>query len=194
MKMINESSVLDKSDYFLDLFENRPSKIIAVTSSVVLNMIYLPILYSIIWYEKFGSDKKRTVLNKLVSSICWSSICYAFFCQIPLLIRYCKGPLPLWMCYFHIIVSNTITIQLMLFSDAITVLRYLFIFWLKNPSGFWDDFWTSYLNKWIFMFGLVSQIIHVILPGNFLGCWIFIFPTILKHAFLSHSMLKITLN
>ena len=161
------TTVLDNSDYFLDLFENRPSKIIAVTSSVVLNMIYLPILYSIIWYEKFGSDKKRTVLNKLVSSICWASICYAIFCQIPLLIRYCKGPLPLWMCYLHIIVSNTITIQLMLFCDAITLLRYLFIFCLKNPSGFCDDFWTSYLNKWIFMFGLVSQIIHIILPGDF---------------------------
>ena len=36
--------------------------------------IYLSFL--VIWYEHYGSDVKRTMMNRLVSSVCWSSIEY----------------------------------------------------------------------------------------------------------------------
>ena len=47
-----------------------------------------------------------------------------------------------------------------------TLARYVFIFHLKNPARFQDDFWHLFLNIWIVGFGLVSQFVFVYLPGQ----------------------------
>ena len=163
----NTSAEGSTNDYFSQLFENRPSKIIGVISTWLSILVYIPLLYSIIYFENFASDKKRTILNKLVSSICWCGIHYQVFCQVPEMIRYCFGPLPPFICYLHFVIKNIIVTQGILFYDSITILRYLFIFWLKNPSNFWDDFWTTYLNIWIAMFATISQVVQAITPGIF---------------------------
>ena len=160
------SPVNNSSDFFSGVFEKRHSLTIGVVLSILSIFVYIPILLCVIWYEKFGSDKKRTVLNKLVASVCWSAIYSNLLCQIPEIIRYCFGPLPTLICCMHFVVKNVFAIQMILLYDAITVMRYLFIFWLKNPSSFCDDFWTTYINVWIFSFSLISQTAHVILPGN----------------------------
>ncbi len=38
--------------------------------------------------------------------------------------------------------KNVVSVQLMLFLDCIVFARYVYIFWLKNPAGFHDDFWN----------------------------------------------------
>jgi hypothetical protein len=70
------------NDFFAGVFENRPSKIMAVIFSVLGELALLTLLYSNIWYERFGSDNKRTLLNKLVSSLCWTGFEWFFFIQI----------------------------------------------------------------------------------------------------------------
>ena len=155
-----------EEDFFSGLYKIRPSENIGVTLPLMSICILIPVLYSIIWYEKFGSDKKRTVLNKLVGSVCWYTIVVYMVVQIPELIRYCYGPLPTFLCYLHLIIKSTLAIQLMLIFDAISILRYIFIFWLKNPFNFSDDFWNVFINLWIFSFSLMSQIVFVILPGT----------------------------
>jgi hypothetical protein len=67
----------DGQDFFSGLFENRPSKLAFVFSSIVGGLVLLPMVYSIIWYERYGSDTKRTMLNKFVSSLCWT--CFEYF-------------------------------------------------------------------------------------------------------------------
>jgi hypothetical protein len=44
---------------------------IAIVLSVLLSLIVLPSLYGIIWFERFGSDSKRTLINQLFASVCW---------------------------------------------------------------------------------------------------------------------------
>ena len=162
----DNSTNTSTNDYFSQLFENRSSKIIGVILTWLSICVYIPLLYSIIYYEKFGSDKKRTVLNKLVSSICWCGIYYNLLSQVPEMICYCFGPLPPFICYLHFVIKNIIAIQVILFYDSITILRYLFIFWLKNPSNFCDNFWTTYLNFWITTFATISQVVHTLIPGT----------------------------
>jgi hypothetical protein len=153
------------NDFFTELYKIQPAVIIGLVLAFLSICIIIPIFYSIIWYEKFGSDKKRTVLNKLVGSVCWCIIFAYVFIQIPELIRYCFGPLPTFVCYLNLVIKNTLSIQLMLTFDAISILRYIFIFWLKNPYSFCDDFWTIFLNLWMFSLALISQIAFAILPG-----------------------------
>jgi len=163
---VNNNNNVNDSDFFSGLFENRPIKVVGIVVSILSTVVYIPLLSSIIWYEKFGSDKKRTILNKLVSSICSTAILWYSIVQPTETFRYIFGPLPAWMCNFHFILKNVLCIQLLLLYDSISVLRYLFIFWLKNPGGFCDDFWTMFVNLWIFGFTFTSQIVHAILPGT----------------------------
>ena len=168
--LIDDSHNISKdncaNDFFCELYKIRPSIIIGEIFVFLSTCILIPTLYSIIQYEKFGSDNKRTVLNKLAASICWCAILIEILVQIPEWIRYCFGPLSSFFCYLHLVIKNTLAIQLMLLFDAISILRYIFIFWLKNPYSFCDDFWTVFLNLWMFSFSLMSEIIFVILPGK----------------------------
>lgn len=44
--------------------------------------------------------------------------------------------------------------------------RYIFIFWLKNPSAFNDDFWFLFVNIWTVGFTFISDFSHLYLPGR----------------------------
>jgi hypothetical protein len=79
-------------DFFAGVFENRPSKIIFMTFTFVAIPVVLLLLYSIIWYERFGLDAKRTIVNKLTSSFCWTGIQFVILVNIPDLGRYIFGP------------------------------------------------------------------------------------------------------
>jgi len=45
----------------------------------------------------------------------------------------------------------------MLYLNAIAITRYLFIFWLKNPAAFQNEFWNVFLKRWIIAAGLISN-------------------------------------
>ena len=54
-------------DFFHGMFSNNPYKTGALIFSI-LTTLALPIgFYMIIWYEQYGSDNKRTAINKMVS-------------------------------------------------------------------------------------------------------------------------------
>jgi len=170
----HNGSIGPNQDYFAGLYEHRPIEVFAVTLSVASSLIYIPLFSVIILYIKFGSDQKQTILTKLYSSGSFCAIHWFLVVQIPESIRYIFGPLPTWFCYYHFILKNAITIQMLLYSDAITILRFLFIFKLKNPSGFSDSFWTRFLNVWIAAFSYLSQFLLALQPGrqplNFFIC------------------------
>ena len=44
-----------------------------------------------------------------------------------------------------------------MFASATSLVRYVFVFWLKNPAGFQDDFWHLFINLWIIGFNIVAQ-------------------------------------
>ena len=140
---------LSNVDIFGGLFENRPSKILAIVFSFLSTSFAIFLFYGIVWFERFGTDNKRTLINKLVSSQCWSAIQYFAICQFIDILRYFVGPFPEWFCFFHLVLRNVIVIQIVLWMDVIAVVRYIFIFWLKNPLSFQDNFWSCFINRWM---------------------------------------------
>ena len=66
-----------KMDDFSGLLESRASKSISMMFSFLTIPIIIALFYGIVWYERFGSDNKRTLMNKLVAALCWS------FIQVP---------------------------------------------------------------------------------------------------------------
>jgi len=162
----NCSDPKNGEDFFSGLLENRPTKFFAITFSLVGGCLILPLVYCIIWFEKFGSDNKRTLLNKLVSSLCLT--CFEWFLIVQMLdmIRYCFGPLPPILCLLELNLKFAIFTQQMLFMDGIIIARYIFIFRLKNPAAFNDDFWNLFINIWIVSYSFISQIVASQMPGR----------------------------
>ena len=156
----------DDVDFFSGIFENRLEKNISVIFSAVGGSILMALVYGIIWFEHFGSDLKRTLLNKLVSSLCWSCMEWFFIIQVLDMVRYVFGPLPPWLCSCNLHLRYAIFTQQMLFMDGIILTRYVYIFCLKNPFAFNDDFWYLVINVWIVAFSFVNQIIMAMMPGR----------------------------
>ena len=78
---LNESSCNGEDGY-------DSSKSFAIILSILLSLIVLPSLYGIIWFERFGTDSKRTLLNQLIASICWCLIISIICLQFPMTIRF----------------------------------------------------------------------------------------------------------
>jgi len=128
-------------DFFENLYRNRPSKFIIMSAALVLMAINLTLLYGIIWFERFGLDLKRTLINKLVSSICWSTMAIIIFAHGLTITRFTIGPLPKPVCLIRALFLSSSVTCILLFMDGILIARYFFIFVLKNPGALVDEFW-----------------------------------------------------
>jgi hypothetical protein len=164
--MSDEKPYCDFKDFFYGISEKKTSKIVGIIFSITSAPIIALLLYSIIWYEKYGLDKKRTLLNKLVSSICWTAIAGNTFVQIPRLVRSVTCPFPELACFFGEMLRRQILTQYFLFLDGIMITRYVYIFWLKNPTAFHDDFWWVVINIWVVGFSFIFEFVRAILPGR----------------------------
>ena len=80
------------TNFFSGLFENRSSKILFMAISIVLILAGLALSYSIIWYERFGVDAKRTLINRIYSLQCWTAVVFLLLVTLPEWIRFIAGP------------------------------------------------------------------------------------------------------
>lgn len=153
-------------DYFKGMYEDRASKVVGVVVNIVSGIISTFMSFGILWYERYGSDSKRTILNKLVSVMYLDGLIWIFAIQIPEIYRYINGPIPSTICLFHIFLKNVLAIHLTLVTTVITFLRFMFIFVLKNPGKFPDDFWIILINLWIIGFATISQTVFHLQAGR----------------------------
>jgi hypothetical protein len=112
-----------------------------------------------------GSDLKRIFINRVVSSLALCSIGQLILVQIPEIFCYTTGPLPQWFCFMHYILKNTVTLLQIIYFDITTIVQYLFIFHLKNPSMFQDEFWNLFINIKVVSFSFLPQAIFAYMPG-----------------------------
>jgi hypothetical protein len=71
-----------------EFLENGISKIFSIIFAIILLCISLPLLYGIIWYERYGVDLKRTLINQLFMSVCWYLMIGISFLQVSMIIRF----------------------------------------------------------------------------------------------------------
>ena len=45
-------------------------------------------------------------------------------------------------CFLQLLLKNVFKWYCLLMLDVIVLIRYLFIFWIKNPAAVQDDYWT----------------------------------------------------
>ena len=132
---LNERSNCSENVVFAMLYTHNWSMALRVLTSLINIAIVTPMSYSIIWYERFGSDYRRTLLNQLISSICWN-IVFQNMVNVPLeIILTTFGPLGEAFCLSHMILKNGSTFHIYTLLTFLTSVKYLYIFVFKNPTG-----------------------------------------------------------
>ena len=65
---------METANYFSKIATIDPTFIAILTLFVIVSLLSILALYSIIWFEHFGNDSKRTIVNQMVSGVCWTLI------------------------------------------------------------------------------------------------------------------------
>ena len=142
----------------------RVSKYFALLFSSLGIFFTTPVLYGIIWYER--NNHHRTLINQnLASGMCFA-MSWNFLVQIPTLFRYVFGPFNQPLCVLDMTIRNALLMQGLMYIDATMIIRYIFIFLMKNPTALQDDFWNIFINMWAFAWSLLSQFTLYFLPGK----------------------------
>ena len=160
-----ESNDIFKSN-FNQIFEKKFSKNVFVASSFCIDLISILLAYGIVWYEHYGLDSRRTLMNKLVASIFKTAMIGVPLIQISELPRYFIGPQPVLFCFYQSVFKNSLKWQCLLLLDSVIVARYIYIFKLKNPGAVHDDFWSRFVNIAIVGISFGSNFVIFFLPGR----------------------------
>lgn len=133
---MNICEASNQSELQHQLFESNPVRNGILAFAILLVLFVATSLYSIIWYERYGCDLKRTLGNRLLSLVCWiwiemfvTSFTFEVF-------MYLSGHYTTVICSFHIYLKNVYAIQGLLIMDGIIISRYVLIFILKSPGTF----------------------------------------------------------
>jgi hypothetical protein len=72
-------------------------------------------------------------------------------------LRFAHGPLHPNLCFWSILFKKIVSHFLLLLLTSLTFIRYVFIFWLKNPAAVKEDFWyTTFTTLCYFFFFVVA--------------------------------------
>jgi hypothetical protein len=155
LEQLNHTSAEVHQGLIAAITNNSIEKTICLFISVVSIVLGTPMLYFIIWFEKFGNDKKQTIINMFISMSCWTAIGMSIFVQTSVLFQYVYGQLPRFICNLQSILKYSIVSSILLNSNATALSHYAYIFWLKNPTAFHDNFWYQFSIVWIYGISLI---------------------------------------
>ena len=124
-KLFNLTENLGDKDFFPFMTEKSVLKWIGVAISCVSIIVGPVALYAVVWFEKFGSDKKRTLVNMLFSMTCWTTMAFCVLVQSIETLRYIVGPLTKFVCIAHLYVRYTLVLIVAYFLQAILITRYV---------------------------------------------------------------------
>ena len=152
-------------EVYCGLLEHRASKFVILTAAAILIILNMGLLLGLIWYERYGSDNRRTLMNKLFSSLCWVGIAHDLHSVLDFL-RYLFGPNFSTLCAIQNFLKVTATSMFLLFYDSILLTKYVLVFKLKNPGAVNDDFWCRFINVWVCSASLLYDGTRYVLPGK----------------------------
>ena len=153
-------------DYFEKLFSHSVINAASTATFFVTSTTALPLMLGIIWYEKCGRFRYRTAINKLFSTVCWLIIWLILLVHIPQGIRIMSGPLNETFCDIHIAIKCFLINSIFLTYDAITLLRYIFIFKMPNFAIIDDDFVSRCLLLTVVIVSSWATCITEMSPGE----------------------------
>jgi hypothetical protein len=157
---------ITNGNIFDGVYEMRTSKVIGIIISMINILIISPAMYYIIWYEKYEINGVRSLINQFASSGCWVTFVFNILILTTEVMMAFRTTNHESFCFVHLMIKNTLAIQYSSLASSMSIMKYLYIFVLKNPSGQYDDFWCIYINMNKALLITMSQFIYQFLPGR----------------------------
>ena len=132
--------------FFVSIYAWTISKSLGIVFSFISILFITPFFYFVIWYERYGANHKRTLINQFAASTCYYAIAYNLLTQSLEIVLSLFGPMGYGFCHLHRIIKAVIIIQCVQTQTAIAIVKYLYIFKLKSTSSLHDEFWCIFLN------------------------------------------------
>ena len=152
-------------DYYEILCSHSPVDFLAVATFFAFSIVELLLLFGIIYYERNGRFRYRTVLNQLFSSVCLAIFLFVQLIYIPESIRFMIGPLNKTICNILVVLKRILINDILLTFDAIAILRYVFIFQMPNFAVIDDNFIKRCMDITIVMVSAWAACVLQISPG-----------------------------
>ena len=163
-----------EDDFFSEMYSNTILKHFTIATFFIGTFFGIISMSGMIWYERKGNHRYRTVVNQLVSTLLWIVVWYISLVYIPEGARYLVGPLNETYCEVHNWLKNFLFIGAFLTLDCISLLRYAFIFNWKNFAVINDDLIAIFLNLCIallsFWLCMVKRLSFGRMPLNYYMC------------------------
>ena len=131
MSLSTNSSV--PLDYFAGYREWDELKYFYLGFHIIITIIGPALLYWVIWYENNRCDAHyRTVINILLSHLCWINLIRCIVSRIPHAVMMIGGPHSRQWCDALVFVSRFSYLCLMTEILAWQVMKYVYIFYWKH--------------------------------------------------------------
>jgi hypothetical protein len=122
------------------------------------------LLYSVVWYERHSADiRYRTIINQLLSRLCFIDILACLIAQSSYLIILACGPFHVNYCDFTVLVGRFFYFVCISIIVARQIIRYLYIFKWKHVACLNDDFLAAFITLYLVAFGFVFSMTTFIL-------------------------------
>ena len=169
MKQLLNQTTQSNRDCHIDIFAGIDKaltfKIVVLTFAAILNLINIGLALGSICCEKSGSnDNKRTLMNKNLSSLFWSGIQYFVLCQYSDVFQFIFGPFSEQYCILQAALKTCLKHQILMYFDMGLIVRYIFVFRLKNPSAIYDEFWNWFIRFVVVSASYILTIVIYFLP------------------------------
>ena len=166
MAYINTTVFMKQEIAFQEFSSFNIFQALGLAASFINVFLITSLLLLVIWYEQYGTNHNRTLINQFVTSTCWSGVAYNLLAQVPEAALGVFGPFHPNFCLFHSILKNTILSQFVVLLTGISVVKYIYIFISKNPSGQNDNFYCFFTNLACGLNSFMYQFVLHVMPGN----------------------------
>jgi hypothetical protein len=151
---------------FTAVYEWSMPKILNIVLSIFSIFLITPWLLYIIWYERYGANHRRTLINEFVASHFYYAVFYILVGQSLEVILTTFGPFGDYVCHFQEFLQGVMTFQFLQIFTFIFSVKYFYIFVLRNPSGINEEFWCFFLNIWSLLISCLTQFVYQFMPGR----------------------------
>lgn len=154
MEENNLTTLLFTQDYDSD--EHQATRIILIIVSFLIQMIGVPLVLGVIFYEHYGSDpQKRTVLNQLLSGVAMFALLGTIVPMNFINYRLLFGPIQLpYVTFAFFALKSGFVISGLFTLNEMVIIRYLTVFVWKKVIPITDGFFFRFLFLLNLLIGL----------------------------------------
>ena len=98
--------------------------------------------------------------------MCGYGIVYNVIVEVSDIILFTAGPFDAWFCRAQRFVNNVVIFQWAFFQLGVALMRYIYIFVLKNPTQLQKEFWCLFINLATLLSSVIIELVYQIQPGR----------------------------